>query len=97
VLLCSWTIFFVSKQGKRNDLETKKNERVQNLLVISLPIFRSMDFWKYTHKLASDHVSRGLISPVTPFVVGVDDRLIVEIVVYSAFHTSLNVCLNIVT
>lgn len=75
----------------------RKKMRVQNLLVISLPIFRSMDFWKYTHKLASDHVSRGLISPVTPFVVGVDDRLIVEIVVYSAFHTSLNVCLNIVT
>jgi len=23
-LLCSWTVFFVNKQGKRNDLETKK-------------------------------------------------------------------------
>jgi hypothetical protein len=63
----------------------EKNERVQNLMVISLPIFLSMDFWKYI-KLTSDNVSRGVISPVTPFVVGVGDRLIVEIVVHKCSH-----------
>lgn len=37
----------VSK-GKEMILK-EKNERVQNLLVISLQISRSMDFWKYRH------------------------------------------------
>jgi hypothetical protein len=98
VLLCGLMVFFVSKHGKGGrgvgPILKRKKRRSSESLGYKFTDFSEHGFLEIHQVGQWQCFSRGDI-PCHTFVMGVG--LIDEIVVHHAYHTSLNICLNIVT